>query len=564
MQPAQPSSSGSQRLRRAALVLVLLLALWVNHGWREATAGHGHNGAAASDSLPPALAVTTVALGPLRGLLANALWWRVIEQQDAGNYFEMMQLAQWITVLQPRHAKVWTFQAWNMAYNVAYEFPDGESKWPWIRRAMDLLVHEGLRVNPGNDVIRAELSRLFIDRVGSTIDVGAKVFRRKWARAIVPYVPNGDRRDLEELASVPDTPEAMAARSDMIPVLAKARELGLDLMDAARFYNHAGWSDEQRAKVKDEPEFRKPLAALHAYFRAQSLRRELGLEPKRMLAMDREYGPLDWRLYHAYVVYWEGPERFDEYVRDRVNANPRVRQALQRSFLDGALLFDPANGVFITTNNFAIMGKLHDYYDFLMEHHFSPEVDNMHRRFLEQAGAILYTFNRMAGAREVFEHYKEDYAEEGLDFETWVAKSVYEVLHKTTFKDRQSLVESALFQAFNWLASGDTQRAVGYAKFAKLAWSKHQKKYANNPARRLPPLDELRRAAFAKIMEGDVAPGFKDRLYKATMAPIDDHDAGSSTLYLGETIEKGTSHKARQADQGTTPRPEREGGERDE
>src|ERR1044071_10264067 len=56
---------------------------------------------------PPVLAFTTVALGGFRGLIANALWIRANDLQDKGKYFEMVQLADWITKLEPSFAQVW-------------------------------------------------------------------------------------------------------------------------------------------------------------------------------------------------------------------------------------------------------------------------------------------------------------------------------------------------------------------------------------------------------------------------------------------------------------------------
>src|SRR5216117_1993964 len=71
---------------------------------------------------PPVLAFTTVALGGFRGLIANALWIRAIELQEQDKYFEKVQLADWITKLQPHFVTVWTHQAWDMAYNISIKF----------------------------------------------------------------------------------------------------------------------------------------------------------------------------------------------------------------------------------------------------------------------------------------------------------------------------------------------------------------------------------------------------------------------------------------------------------
>src|SRR4051812_45043764 len=57
-------------------------------------------GVGLGSNAPPVLAFTTVALGGFRGLIANALWIRANDLQQDGKYFEMVQLADWITKLE--------------------------------------------------------------------------------------------------------------------------------------------------------------------------------------------------------------------------------------------------------------------------------------------------------------------------------------------------------------------------------------------------------------------------------------------------------------------------------
>src|SRR6476659_5457392 len=71
-------------------------------------------GVGLGSNAPPVLAFTTVALGGFRGVIANALWIRANELQQDGKFFEMVQLADWITKMQPTFTQVWTVQAWNM------------------------------------------------------------------------------------------------------------------------------------------------------------------------------------------------------------------------------------------------------------------------------------------------------------------------------------------------------------------------------------------------------------------------------------------------------------------
>ncbi len=465
-----------------------------------------------SKDLPPALAVTTMALGPIRGLVANALWWRIVGQQDEGNYFEIIQLADWITTLQPRNAGVWNFQAWNMAYNVAYEFPDDKSKWEWIFRAYRLLAGSALDYNPGNLQIKKEIARIFTDRIGSSVDPGMPAYRKNWAAEMTKYLPLGNRDELKLLASAPDTLQKLKANPEVRYLLEKAAALGIDILDQNVFYNSPNWSPEQR-KIFDDIKTKHAFAYVDAYFRTGQLKSQYRLDPKMMLFIDQEYGPFDWRLYQAHAIYWAADGRtFKEFLQSPQSEQILIRQAMTSSFLDGKLLYEPAAGIFVTTSNFRIIAKLHDYYEYMMTNRYSAQIDGLHRSFLEQAIAILYSFNQVEAAKEAFEHYQEGYGNEDIDFETYVAQSMLKTLHNDTSKNQRAMVESSLFQAYNWLATGDTQRSMGYANLAKLIWGKNQKENAGNPAKLLPPLKDMMAAALKKIMESSIAPQYKARL----------------------------------------------------
>ena len=63
------------------------------------------------ENAPPSLAFATVAMGAFRGLVVDILWIRADQLKDQGQFFDAKQLAEWITVLQPRLASVWDFHA---------------------------------------------------------------------------------------------------------------------------------------------------------------------------------------------------------------------------------------------------------------------------------------------------------------------------------------------------------------------------------------------------------------------------------------------------------------------
>ncbi|HOG50947.1 MAG TPA: hypothetical protein PKY10_10170, partial [Lentisphaeria bacterium] len=89
------------------------------------------------ENAPPLVAFTSVALGGFRGLVADWLWLRSSKMQDEGNYFEMVQLADWIVKLQPRFTGSHAFLAWNMAYNISVTFTSFEDRWRWVKRGIE-------------------------------------------------------------------------------------------------------------------------------------------------------------------------------------------------------------------------------------------------------------------------------------------------------------------------------------------------------------------------------------------------------------------------------------------
>src|SRR3982751_3255483 len=118
------------------------------------------------ENAPPMLAFTTVALGGFRGLISNLLWIRANDLQEEDKFFEMMQLADWITKLEPHFPQVWVFQAWNMAYNISVKFKDASDRWRWLQRGIELLRDEGLKYNPNDPLIHQQLSWFFQHKLG--------------------------------------------------------------------------------------------------------------------------------------------------------------------------------------------------------------------------------------------------------------------------------------------------------------------------------------------------------------------------------------------------------------
>ncbi|MBR6460723.1 MAG: hypothetical protein IKS95_02715, partial [Verrucomicrobia bacterium] len=107
----------SSKLVKVVTVAIVIAALSTCHFLQKTInrerSEMGLTRLAVLDNAPPMLAFTTVALGGFRGLIVNVLWTRMTDLGDQDRYFETIQLADWITKLEPTFAAVWDWQAWN-------------------------------------------------------------------------------------------------------------------------------------------------------------------------------------------------------------------------------------------------------------------------------------------------------------------------------------------------------------------------------------------------------------------------------------------------------------------
>jgi hypothetical protein len=85
-------------------------------------------------------------LGGFRGMAANVLWTRAIDFQKVQEWDKLKVTVDMITKLQPHFLSIWTFQSWNLTYNVSVEWDAPEDKYEWIKRGI-LFVQEGVRKN---------------------------------------------------------------------------------------------------------------------------------------------------------------------------------------------------------------------------------------------------------------------------------------------------------------------------------------------------------------------------------------------------------------------------------
>ena len=136
------------------------------------------------ESAPVMVEGALAALGGLRSIAAEVIWFRADRLQEEGRYVELAQLASALTFMEPHTPEVWSYAAWNLAYNVSVMMATPEDRWRWVQAGIRLLRDEGLVLNPRSADLYRELAWLFELKIGASVDSAAPVYRRKWKEIV--------------------------------------------------------------------------------------------------------------------------------------------------------------------------------------------------------------------------------------------------------------------------------------------------------------------------------------------------------------------------------------------
>jgi hypothetical protein len=420
------------------------------------------------ENAPPLLAFTTKALGGFRGLIANALWIRATELQENGKYFEMVQLSDWITKLEPKLTAVWVHLAWNMAYNISVKFNDPNDRWLWVKRGTELLRDEALHYNPTEPRIYRELAWFYQHKMGHYLDDAHQLYKVEWAKEMTALLGKGPP-NWEALIN-PQTPEQQE--------------------------------------------------------RARTLRERYKLDPVLMKRVDEKYGPLEWRLPESHAIYWavRGLEATAEQKLRReefIELRRVIFQSLQLAFARGRLIYpDKSGNEFLYGPNLNVIDEAHEAY--LEMANLEPEkrdhILNAHKNYLGMVVYHLYTHNRRQAAQQWFSLLKESYPRattisgkpiENLD--DYALSRVAEDVGETDPNRVKTIIMGAYENAFLNYSLGDDEAeavAVNHENFARRLWQRYMNeisKYEKNIVRvGLPPIALIRE----EVLRGMFSPEY--------------------------------------------------------
>ena len=129
-------------------------------------------------NLDPLEVIPNVLLGSFRGVLVDLLWIRGIARHEEKKFYELLAINNMIAKLQPHFPAVWIFQAWNMCYNIAYEWDSPENKWRWIKAGLDF-AEKGAARNPTNGDLLFEIGYIYFHKFDSKSFKYADYYRER-------------------------------------------------------------------------------------------------------------------------------------------------------------------------------------------------------------------------------------------------------------------------------------------------------------------------------------------------------------------------------------------------
>lgn len=175
-----------------ALAALVLLAAWQSHRLADERRAGLPEAPAYASQVPPFLNFLTVGLGGFRGLAAEVLWSRADRLQNEGRYFELVQLYEWITWLDPHATETWAYSAMTMAYDISAMMRRPADRLRWVAHGVALLRDRGLPTNPNNARLHRELAWIYQHKIGSTEDTAHVLYKLSLAAAMAPLLqPDG-------------------------------------------------------------------------------------------------------------------------------------------------------------------------------------------------------------------------------------------------------------------------------------------------------------------------------------------------------------------------------------
>ncbi len=516
------------------------------------------------ENIPPSLVFATIATGAFRGLVVDVLWMRADRLKDEGQFFDARQLAEWITILQPRFASVWEFHAWNMAYNISVAIPANQpdQRWRWVRNGFELLRDEAIdKYKIKNITLYRELARIFQHKIGGVSDDAHKYYKLQLALSLEPLLSSEDNQFgpqnnqyFEALAKAPVGWSEIISDPNVASLVKALKSADNTFSDDDEFVSNylslrqnSGRFNAKAGSTIDDFRGTDALKKFDLFAKAWQLRKIWKLDPVLMQDLNKTYGPidfidpnthfpLDWRLPDSHAIYWgikglqiAAREQSREVDMTETNTDRIVGHSLQNLFRNGKLFIRdmqlqvPVEGsqetqtqifkeLFLRpdlrmfdTYNKSFLATLDKYRDDGDDEQNTTliSLQNGHRNMLKNAVLSFYQSGHKLQAQKIYAQLRKlyDFPEFKVPIVEFARKRFLEELESIGLNDAKEQVFFLLRESFFLYAIRDDETSYGREILAKEIHNYYQKKYLDENRIDLPEFKDLQYLALRDFLD---------------------------------------------------------------
>ncbi len=513
------------------------------------------------ENIPPEMLWATVATGAFRGLVVDALWIRADRLKEEGQFFDARQLAEWITILQPRFPTVWEFHAWNMAYNISVAIPatQPDQRWRWVRNGYELIRDEAIgKYNLKSITLYHELARIFQHKMGGVSDDVHKYYKLQLAMAMEPLLKSEDNKldssDNEYFKALAETPhnwDQITSDPNVAELVAALKYADEEFSDDEEFVSHylalrqnAKRFSPAAGEMIDDFRGTDALKKFDIFAKSYQLRNEWKLDPALMYELNQTYGPvefgdpnagrfpLDWRHPDSHAIYWgvkglrvASQDSDRDIGADETNTDRIVGHSLQNLFRNGKLIIRDvkmempeedgsqqprtvtAKEVFLMPDlrmfdsyNTSVLKVLEKYKD---DRGTYESMRNGYRNMLRNAVFSFYQSGHKTQAQKIYRMLREGYPdlpEFKVPLKEFAQNRLLEELQTLDITNAKEQIIFLLRQSYFLYAIRDDEAAVGRESLAKQTHEYYTGKYLDENRIDLPPFNELRYFALINFL----------------------------------------------------------------
>jgi hypothetical protein len=439
---------------------------------------------------PPMIAFTTVALGGFRGIIADILWLRTIILQSQGKYFEMVQLASWISKLQPGFTGTTTFLAWNMAYNISITYANPKDKWRWVQNGIKIL-KDAIRNTPNKLDLYPELAFIYLNKIGNIYDSSYLYYRNQIAKDM--YRVTGTwTPDWQAIADAPKTSNELTRtlkqKFDIDNIFDKTDYTPEKLQV---FFEKNNKLPNNIAKI-----LQNNIAAtdlLIAFLRRNWLINKYYLYPEKILEVNNTFGPIDWSLYQAHAIYWLY-QASENAVIDDGKVKSRIFSSANQSLENGKLLLFNFNDdkILFTGPNISIIEKTQTFmHKILQKIDKKSDFADRYKSFIENSILQLFIQNKIKQAQHYLSLLSEYYPNDknySINLKNFIE---YKTPQKYWFHNKASIeyeIERLIKLSSIYRLKKDKSTSDGFMNFAKIMYTT----YNLNNENKLPHFEKMK------------------------------------------------------------------------